>query len=342
MEGASAKALYDYTSEDERLLSFSAGAVFTLISNLTDNWWFVRGADGVEGFVPCNFLEVDPSIVAPETNDAVAPKHEVERECSLDSWDLQFADGDDGENEGTTTAVPTVINKECDELETSYTNIPSVVDEQRAPSGEELTREFSQDSWDRMFDDETETECNPVEAVAESTPAKEEIVGSEENKKVKNKKRLLPWVTKRKGGKNGPQNYDHVEKQVSTDSALASSCDNVLDETNTIALSTESKHKKNAFKSLLLKKKHSSKTENKENESADKVEAPEPDVQSDKKKRSNSYGTLFSTVKAPKPKVPQRRMTAPDLAVCADVTPKTFVKDQRFQAELQAVVRRRV
>jgi len=53
------KAIYDYTAQDDGLLSFAVGSSFNLIEQLDDHWWSMLDESGNSGLVPASFLEVN-------------------------------------------------------------------------------------------------------------------------------------------------------------------------------------------------------------------------------------------------------------------------------------------
>lgn len=58
--GQQFKAVYDFSSQDEGVLSFKVGDRFTLVSKTNDDWWTVRTGSGENGLAPITYLEACP------------------------------------------------------------------------------------------------------------------------------------------------------------------------------------------------------------------------------------------------------------------------------------------
>ena len=51
-------ALYDFTAQDERDLSFRARDVISVVDMPDTNWWLGRNANGEEGLFPATYVEI--------------------------------------------------------------------------------------------------------------------------------------------------------------------------------------------------------------------------------------------------------------------------------------------
>ena len=56
--GLKMKALYDYTTDEERCLSLTEGEIITNVSLIDDAWASGRNFDGTKGLFPLNHCEV--------------------------------------------------------------------------------------------------------------------------------------------------------------------------------------------------------------------------------------------------------------------------------------------
>lgn len=59
-------ALYDYQGATDEELNFSEGDVFRVINKENIDWFFVKNAENVEGYVPSTYLKLSPQ----KTNDS--------------------------------------------------------------------------------------------------------------------------------------------------------------------------------------------------------------------------------------------------------------------------------
>lgn len=53
------RAQYEYTSNDDNVLSFAPGKVFNLIEQIDEHWWSMQDEYGNYGLVPASYLEVN-------------------------------------------------------------------------------------------------------------------------------------------------------------------------------------------------------------------------------------------------------------------------------------------
>ena len=58
MDGERAIVLYDFTADGEDEMSATEGETLQILERDTDEWWKCRNAQGDEGVVPANYLEV--------------------------------------------------------------------------------------------------------------------------------------------------------------------------------------------------------------------------------------------------------------------------------------------
>lgn len=58
--GQQFRAVYEFNSTDEGVLSFKSGDQFTLVSKTNESWWSVRSASGEKGLAPITYLEACP------------------------------------------------------------------------------------------------------------------------------------------------------------------------------------------------------------------------------------------------------------------------------------------
>ena len=58
--GQQFKALYEFTSTGDGILSIKAGEQFTLVSKTNQDWWTVRSTSGEKGLAPISYLEACP------------------------------------------------------------------------------------------------------------------------------------------------------------------------------------------------------------------------------------------------------------------------------------------
>ena len=58
--GQQYKAIFDFTSTGDGILSFKVGEQFTLVSKTNENWWLVRSPSGEKGLAPISYLEACP------------------------------------------------------------------------------------------------------------------------------------------------------------------------------------------------------------------------------------------------------------------------------------------
>lgn len=61
-EGERCVVLYDFTADGEDEMSVSEGETLFVLERDTDEWWKCRNANGDEGVVPANYLEVNFSV----------------------------------------------------------------------------------------------------------------------------------------------------------------------------------------------------------------------------------------------------------------------------------------
>lgn len=68
-EGERAVVLYDFTADGEDEMSVHEGETLVVLERDTDEWWKCRNAQGDEGVVPANYLEVSftSRITVPQT-----------------------------------------------------------------------------------------------------------------------------------------------------------------------------------------------------------------------------------------------------------------------------------
>jgi SH3 domain len=121
------RALYDYHSPDPTNLSFQAGTLIRVLTQLQSGWW--DGCiDGERGWFPCNFVtEIDESQLAEEEEDflddpySTSEDGEGEGERALDE-DLvaeEFAWIPQADSEGRTFYLNTVNGNTSWELPTA-------------------------------------------------------------------------------------------------------------------------------------------------------------------------------------------------------------------------------
>ena len=58
--GQQYRALFDFVSTGEGILSFKTKEQFTLVSKTDDHWWMVRSTSGEKGLAPISYLEPCP------------------------------------------------------------------------------------------------------------------------------------------------------------------------------------------------------------------------------------------------------------------------------------------
>lgn len=58
--GQQFRAVYEFSSADEGVLSFKSGDQFTLVSKTNKDWWTVRSISGERGMAPITYLEACP------------------------------------------------------------------------------------------------------------------------------------------------------------------------------------------------------------------------------------------------------------------------------------------
>ena len=55
--GQQYRALFDFVSNGQGVLTFKAGDRFTLVSKTDESWWLVRTVSGENGLAPISYLE---------------------------------------------------------------------------------------------------------------------------------------------------------------------------------------------------------------------------------------------------------------------------------------------
>lgn len=73
------RALYDYESRMEGDLSFSQGDLMELISDKDGSWWLARHAEGMEGYVPHNYVALENTIESMDWFFGPVTRKEAER-----------------------------------------------------------------------------------------------------------------------------------------------------------------------------------------------------------------------------------------------------------------------